>query len=348
MNLSARIISVKPGTALEKRWEELVAANPASGFMQSLMWSRFKQGQGYRLIHVGVFDDAEIIGGALCYVAPNTKSIGLAVAPEGPVLDWTNEALAVRALSLIVSTLSSASREFGIMGFHAEPRLEPPVMRPFRNFGRAPYDLIPNETLYIDLNLSEDELLSGMKPKGRYNIRLAERHGVTVNTENDTNGLDCFYRLIKAAGERDEFFVEPYEFFADIFNSLKESGMLKILVARHENEPLAAMFYVQYGDRATYFYGGTANEKREVMAGYALQWEAVRLARSAGMKNYDFFGFTELDDPEHPYQGFSKFKRQFGGKVKKYVGAQHHLFVNRLADAVITAAKELEREEVRI
>jgi lipid II:glycine glycyltransferase (peptidoglycan interpeptide bridge formation enzyme) len=66
------------------------------------------------------------------------------------------------------------------------------------------------------------------------------------------------------------------------------------------------------------------------------------------MKNYDFFGFTELDDPEHPYQGFSKFKRQFGGRVKKYVGAQHHLFVNRLADAVITAAKELEREEVRI
>jgi lipid II:glycine glycyltransferase (peptidoglycan interpeptide bridge formation enzyme) len=129
---------------------------------------------------------------------------------------------------------------------------------------------------------------------------------------------------------------------------LADRGLLKILVARHENEPLAAMFYVEYGNRATYFYGGISNEKRNVMAGYALQWEAIRMAKQSSKEIYDFFGFTELDDPEHPYQKFSRFKRQFGGVAQKYVGAQQHLFVARLADAVIKAAKELEREEVRI
>jgi lipid II:glycine glycyltransferase (peptidoglycan interpeptide bridge formation enzyme) len=281
-------------------------------------------------------------------VPPQTRAVALAMAPEGPVLDWSDAATATQSLSLIVSTLSSLSKDLGIMGFHVEPRLAPPLMRSFRNFGRAPYDLIPNETLYLDLTLSEEELLSEMKPKGRYNIRLAARHGVTVDVENTSNGLDCFYQLIKAAGERDEFFVEPYEFFADIFSSLSHGGMLKILIARHQTEPLAAMFYIQYGNRATYFYGGIANEKRELMAGYAMQWEAIRLARSQGMQIYDFFGFTELDDPDHPYQNFSKFKRQFGGAAKKYVGAHHHLFVSRLADAVITAARELQREEVRL
>jgi peptidoglycan pentaglycine glycine transferase (the first glycine) len=348
MTLTSRIISIEPGTVLENRWEALVTGNPASGFMQSLCWSNFKRTQGYSSVHIGVFDDSELIGGALCYVPPQTRAVALAMAPEGPVLDWTDIATATQSLSLIVSTLGSLSKELGIMGFHAEPRLAPPLMRAFRNFGRAPYDLIPNETLYLDLSLSEEELLSEMKPKGRYNIRLAARHGVTVAVENTSDGLNCFYQLIKAAGERDEFFVEPYEFFADIFSSLSIGGMLKILIARHETRPLAGMFYIQYGDRATYFYGGIANEKRELMAGYAMQWEAIRLARAEGMRVYDFFGFTELDDPDHPYQNFSKFKRQFGGAARKYVGAHHHLFVSRLADAVITAAKELEREEVRI
>jgi lipid II:glycine glycyltransferase (peptidoglycan interpeptide bridge formation enzyme) len=348
MTLTSRIISIEPGSALERRWEELVTGNSASGFMQSLNWANFKRTQGYTSIHVGVFGQSELIGGALCYVPPQTRAVGLAVAPEGPVLDWSDPVTATQSLSLIVSTLNSVSKDFGIMGFHAEPRLAPPLLHSFRNFGRAPYDLIPNETLYLDLTLSEDQLLQEMKPKGRYNIRLSARHGVSVGVENTSDGLDCFYKLIRAAGERDEFFVEPYEFFADIFESLSQSGMLKILIARHETVPLAAMFYIQYGDRATYFYGGIANERRELMAGYALQWEAIKLARAEGMRVYDFFGFTELDDPEHPYQNFSRFKRQFGGNAKKYVGAHHHLFVSRLADAVITAAKELEREEVRI
>jgi lipid II:glycine glycyltransferase (peptidoglycan interpeptide bridge formation enzyme) len=348
MTLTSRIICIEPGTAQEKRWEELVTGNPASGFMQSLSWANFKRKQGYNAIHVGVFDESELVGGALCYVPPQTRAVGLAMAPEGPVLDWSNSKIATQSLSLIVSTLSSMSKDLGIMGFHAEPRLAPPLMRSFRNFGRAPYDLIPNETLYVDLTLSEDELLNEMKPKGRYNVRLAARHGVIVSVENTLVGLDRFYQLIRAAGERDDFFVEPYEFFEDIFNSLSGSGMLKILIARHETEALAGMFYIQYGDRATYFYGGIANEKRELMAGYAMQWEAIKLAKANGMRVYDFFGFTELDDPDHPYQNFSKFKRQFGGDAKKYVGAHHHLFVSRLADAVITAAKELEREEVRL
>jgi lipid II:glycine glycyltransferase (peptidoglycan interpeptide bridge formation enzyme) len=34
---------------------------------------------------------------------------------------------------------------------------------------------IPPYTAIIDLTKTEDEILAGMKPKGRYNIRLAEK-----------------------------------------------------------------------------------------------------------------------------------------------------------------------------
>ena len=346
--MTAKISTIEAGTDREAQWELLVASNPHSGFMQSLHWARFKEQQGYKRLHIILWEEDTLVGGGIFYVPPGSKSVGLAAAPEGPVLNWEDGKQVSRAMALVLSELQSASKQLGFMGIHAEPLLAPPVMRAFRNFGRAPYDLVPNETLYLDLSCSEDDLLSQMKPKCRYNIRLAAKHGVEVDVENSEEGLNSFYKLIRDAGERDDFFVEPYDFFAAMFQELAPKGMLKILVARHEGEPLAAMFYMQYGQRATYFYGGISNEKRNVMAGYALQWEAIRMSRQNKLLIYDFFGYTELDDPEHPYQNFSKFKRQFGGKAQKYVGAQQHLFVSRLADAVITAAKELEREGVRI
>jgi len=331
---------------MEASWERLVSTNPASGFMQSLRWSRFKRLQGFGILHIGVFDDRQLVGGVLCYAPPGSRSIGMATAPEGPVLPWEDEEQARQSMVLILDLLRRHAQDFPCMGFHAEPRLTPPIQKLFRNFARAPYDLLPKETLYLSLTQSDEQLLQQMKPKGRYNIRLSQKHEVSVASENSPEGLDTFYELLVTAGERNEFFVEPYSFFASIYETLVPAGMLEILVARYQGEPVGAMFLINFGMRATYFYGGVANGNRQVMAGYALQWEAIKLARSKGALVYDFYGYTESPDPDHLYWSFSRFKKQFGGESKTFIGAQHHLFVDRLADAVIAAAQELEMEEV--
>lgn len=217
-----------------------------------------------------------------------------------------------------------------------------------RDFRRAPVDLVPRETLYLDLNGSPEAILRQMRPKGRYNIGLARRRGVTIREEPSASAVGSFYRVTAEAAERDQFFVEPYTFFVALAESLCPAGMARFVFAEHEGNLLGAMLLVTFGDRATYLYGGTGNLKRNLMGGYALQWGAILAAQRAGCRSYDFFGYEPSGAPSHLYSGFSRFKRQFGGEAVRFAGARDFFFLDRLADAVIRATREVETASARV
>src|SRR5271170_6740669 len=120
--------------------------------------------------------------------------------------------------------------------------------------------------------------------------------------------------------------------------------MVRLFLAEHDGETLAGMIMIVAGNRATYLYGGTSNQKRQMMAGYALQWHAMITARELNCGTYDFFGFVPPCRIEHPYARFSRFKAQFGGKPQRFVGAHDVVFVDRLADIIVRAIGELEPE----
>jgi lipid II:glycine glycyltransferase (peptidoglycan interpeptide bridge formation enzyme) len=232
------------------------------------------------------------------------------------------------------------------MAVRFEPRLESAPDWAFRGFGRAPFDLIPRETLYIDLTLPESELLASMQPKGRYNIRLAQRHGVKVEEETFSGGaVHKLHSILTQASRRDHFLIEPLSFFSDLAETLCPAGLARLFFAEQEGETLGALVLLTYGSRATYLYGGTSNTKREMMAGYALQWAAMQTAQQAGCATYDMYGYDQFGSPENQYAKFSRFKKQFGGRVKRFIGAQDCFFVDRLADVVIKAFAEIEPAE---
>jgi lipid II:glycine glycyltransferase (peptidoglycan interpeptide bridge formation enzyme) len=322
-------------------WERLVQAMPESGFMQSLGWAQVKQAQGLQIVHLGLFTGDELCGGAIAYTLPQPNGATLLISPEGPVLPWSNPSACPAALRVLLEAMATEAREVGAIAWRIEPRLAPPRPDVLRGFGRAPIDFVPQQTLYLDLALTEDELLAAMHSKGRYNIRLAGRKGVTVRESTSPADTRHFYDIAREAAERDDFFLEPPAFFALIAETLMPQGMARYLFAEHEGDTLGAMLLVTYGDRATYFYGGTTNEKRHLMGGYALQWAAIQAARAHGCSHYDFFGFEPHGDPDHLYAGFSRFKRQFGGTAVRFIGAQDHVFTDRLADAVVRAFQEI-------
>ena len=323
-------------------WEAMVAGEASSGFMQSLHWAAFKARRGFRMLHLVLHDQGQLVGGALCYAAPSRHPFGVFAAPDGPVLPWSDAARARDGLRLLLDAAEECAPAYGVQALQIEPRLLAPRPALLRNFRRAPVDLLPAETLYLDLTPSPDDLLAAMHPKGRYNIRLAGRRGVMVRETSDPAAVHQFYPLVAAAGERDDFFVEPITFFATLAETLCPAGLARFLFAEHEGEPLAAMLLVTYGGRATYLYGGVANQKRHLMAGYALQWAAMLSARRAGCRVYDFYGYEASGDPDHLYARFSRFKRQFGGTAVHFVGAQTYSFLDGLADAVIRAAREVD------
>ncbi len=185
------------------------------------------------------------------------------------------------------------------------------------NMRKALTDIQPPDTVIIDLSVSEDEMLERMKPKTRYNIRLAERKGVTV-IEAGTDRLRAWYKLYMQTAERARFTCHGYEHFAALFDAHREnhaSASVHLLLAVADGEELAGAILSLSKKRATYLYGASANSKRNYMAPYALQWQAMRFARRKGCTEYDLFGISPTDDPTHLLYGLYRFKTGFGGYV---------------------------------
>jgi len=334
-----------PRSTAGQEWESLVQSNEHAGIMQSLHWAEFKRKQGLDCLHVVVHDDAQLIGGGIFYTATNAKGAGILVCPEGPVLPWQDEQRSEQALLLLLKCVADNAPRLQAMAVRIEPRLESAPSWVFRGFGRAPFDLVPRETMYMDLTKPEPDLLAAMHPKGRYNIATAARHGVRVQEEAfSSKTINRLYAMLLQAGRRNGFIVEPLSFFSDLAETLCPGGFAHLFFAEHEGETLGALLLPTYGERATYLYGGIGNTKRELMAGYALQWAAIKAARQAGCLTYDMYGYDQFCAPDNPYARFSRFKRQFGGQVKRFVGAHDYFFINRLADVVIKAFGELDQE----
>jgi peptidoglycan pentaglycine glycine transferase (the first glycine) len=331
-----------PASPLGAQWESLTRANSASGFMQSLHWAEVKRKQGLSSFHLGAFLNEELIGGAIFYSSMKRNGAGLLIAPEGPVLPWDNHSLTTRALGQIIDTLQSRALELGVMAMRIEPRLPPPVIPVLREFGKAPIDLVPRETLFIDLSPSEENILAAMKPKGRYNIKLAERSGVEINFDCTLDSVRRFYSVMRDASNRDQFDIESRQFFEHIVDVLVPAGCAKFVFAEHDSDVLGALLLITYGDRATYLYGGVTNNKRNFMGGYALQWAAMKAAKQAGCTTYDFYGFNPFRAPGHEYSRFSQFKSQFGGTAVRTIGAQDYFFMDNVTDAFIKVVNETE------
>jgi peptidoglycan pentaglycine glycine transferase (the first glycine) len=336
--------NVDPSSALGMRWETLVRANGASGFMQSLHWAELKRRQGLISLHLGIFQDEELIAGAIFYASTRRNGAAILVAPEGPVLPWEDDRLTTQALRLIIDTVQSQASELGVMAMRIEPRLSPPLGPVLREFGRAPVDLVPRETLYIDLSASDESLLTNMRPKGRYNIALAARHGVTEEEDSTGERIEEFYSIVSEASERDGFALEPLSFFEHLAAVLCPTGYARFLFSKHEGDTLGALLLITYGNRATYLYGGISNKKRNLMSGYALQWTAMTTSKQLGCTTYDFYGIDSFRAPEHSYARFSQFKSQFGGQVMRFIGAQDYFFLDNLADAFIKVVNEAKEQ----
>ena len=194
------------------------------------------------------------------------------------------------------------------------------------NLRKATTDILPSNTMLVNLMPDEATILQSMKPKTRYNIRLAQRHGVTVRTGN-FDDLDIFYDLYRQTCQRNRITLHGRSFFEVMFNthaiaqdSLDESTDFELLMAYEDDFPLAALFIVYSSLRATYLFGASSTTRRDRMGTYALQWEAIRRAKKRGCFEYDLFGTPPNGDPSHPMHGLYRFKNGFGGNQLHRMG----------------------------
>src|SRR5688572_13782759 len=155
-----------------------------------------------------------------------------------------------------------------------------------RGWGYASDQIQFQNTVLIDLGPTEEEMLARMKPKTRYNVRLAEKKGVTlrVGTQED---LPMLYKMYAETSIRDGFVIRNEEYYLTVWTTFMSSAVSGQpsaipLIAEVEGEAVAAIFLFMFGRRAYYVYGMSRNAHREKMPTYLLQWEAMKIAKSHG------------------------------------------------------------------
>lgn len=187
-----------------------------------------------------------------------------------------------------------------------------------RNLHKAPRDLLPADTVLVDLTPSDDVLLARMHAKTRYNLRLARRRGVVVE-ERGMAGLPTWYGLYLETAARNRFEPMPFSYFEALLAEKARGStspvMTRLLVARHGRDALAGLLVAIAPSRATYLYGASTRARSELMAPYALQWAAMQLARTSGCRDYDMFGASPRSETPHPLAGVHRFKIGFGGEL---------------------------------
>lgn len=311
-------------TSEEKAWDRFAEGSPVSQFTQSWQWGEFKKSQGHEIRRLALADGDKTLAQALFIHHRSPLVGGYWYAPRGPVLRDDVKSDARNILESFFDKIKEKRMLASGLFWRCEPAIESKrgdIIPP--GFVRS-HAYQPASTLLIDLATSEDELLARMHEKTRYNIRLAERKGVTVRVGDSKQDLETFLQLNQETSKRDRFISQPAEYIQATYDFLRPKKMAFIRIAELEGVPLAASMEIAYGDTVTYLYGASSSQHREAMAPYALHWSAIRDAKRSGHAFYDFYGVNPEDEAS-PYfksswAGITRFKLGWGGHRVDYVG----------------------------
>ena len=259
----------------------------------------------------------------------------LLYAPRGPLLDWGDAALRQQVLD----DLQAYARRQGAIFLKIDPEVilgtgtpgTPEAIDDASGAGiqaglaergwRYSGDQIQfRNTVLIELGPSEADLLANMKPKTRYNIRLAERKGVTVRPAG-LEDLETLYRMYAETSVRDGFVIRERDYYLAVWQEFMQAGLAEALIADVEGEPVAGVVVFRFAGRAYYLHGMSRQLHRERMPNHLLQWEAMRRARAAGCRVYDLWGAPETFDEADSMWGVFRFKEGLGGLVVRTLGA---------------------------
>ncbi len=198
----------------------------------------------------------------------------------------------------------------------------------------------PSRTIIIDLQGNEEDWLLRMKPKTRYNIRLAIKKDVKIEYCDD---IDTFFKLMLETSDRDKFGVHSKAYYENAYKLFKKNNNVALLIAYYQDQPLAGLMVFRSGDRSWYFYGASNNKERNRMPTYLLQFEAMKWAKDQGCISYDLWGIpdedeeileSEFDKRSDGLWGVYRFKRGFGGEIVKSAPALDRVYHPLLYKAI--------------
>jgi lipid II:glycine glycyltransferase (peptidoglycan interpeptide bridge formation enzyme) len=296
------------------------------GFMQSSWWADFLADRGWGNFGVVFRDGDDIVGGARVLTRSFAPGKCYYYVAEGPVLP-EDEGDAEQLFGAVLDYIDNKRRTEPELVSHLrfEPRWanRPSFVKGCREAGSW---LEPRDTLHVDLRPDETDILAQMKPKGRYNIGVARKKGVSIVEDRSADGVTDFLDIYDETMDRHGLRGRRADYFHDLIEDLDALNCGSLFFAEYQGVRIAAALVIFFGRRATYFYGGSRSLHRQTMAPYLLHFEAMRTAKFMGCHWYDFYGIAPPDKPHHRWANISAFKRKFGGEELHFVPALDFIY----------------------
>lgn len=324
----------------QDQWNNFLLASPFGSFMQSWEWGDMQASFGLPVWRIVVADEETFLGVAL--ILQREVSFGRCwlYIPHGPVFNKDP-----KVWRLLNDKVKEIGNEKKAIFLRSDPLLEQAngnnILLTQSGWQKSEREVQPKHTLLVDLSKSEEDLLGSMHQKTRYNIRLAERKGVTITFSDTEAGMNAFLQLTTDVEKRGSFRYHPKKYYQEMQAMLGPKGMLHSVVARSGKEVLAAHLLVSFGEVVTYTHGASSSSKREMMAPHLLQWESIKWAKNNGYKKYDFFGVAaDGSETNHPWNGITRFKMGFAGARVEYIGA-YDLVLDSTFYAIFNVARRM-------
>lgn len=276
--------------------------------LQSWEWGEFRKKLEQKVYRIGHFEKGKMIKAYQFFIHTLPKiSWTVGYFPKGPAPD-----------KKMIETLKKIGQENKAIFI----KIEPNIVQSLKNLGLIPgRPLFTKYTSVIDLTKNEEELLKRMHPKTRYNIRVAQRHGVEVEEDNSKKAFETFLNLLFETTERQGFYAHDRNFHRLEWQILQPAGISHLLTAKYQGKILSAFILFVFNKVLYYPYGASSREDKRVMAPTLLMWEAIKFGKKMGCQSFDLWGEIAPEaKPSDPWYGWHRFKQGFGPEIVEFRG----------------------------
>jgi len=320
--------------------------------LQAFEWGEFRKKTGVKVIRE---TDWELTIHKIPYI-----SWTIGYLPKGNLPD-----------KKLIEELKKIGKENKCIFIQLEPNVRSMVNGQWSmvNLVPAAHPLFTKYTFVLNLTKSEDELLEAMHPKTRYNIKVAQKHGVNVVEDNSDKAFEAYLKLASETSKRQKFYAHTQDYHKLMWQTLKiqnskfrvqnldknkltahllvakykpkSNSELLIINSKLRAETLAAWILFTFKDTLYYPYGASSDKHREAMASNLMMWEAIKFGKKLGLKKFDMWGALGPNpDPKDPWYGFHKFKLGYGAELVEFIGS-YDLVINPILYNLYKIANKL-------
>ncbi|MCX6791777.1 MAG: peptidoglycan bridge formation glycyltransferase FemA/FemB family protein [Candidatus Gottesmanbacteria bacterium] len=278
--------------------------------LQSPAWGKFRKAMGIDVVRL---NDWQLTFHKIPYTPWTVGYFPKGPAPTKKMIDELL-ALGKQKNAIFIQLEPNIINKFQISNFKFQ------ILRP------SHHPLFTKYTFVLDLTKSEEELLSAMHPKTRYNIKVAQKHNVKIAEDNSPAAFKEYLRLTEETTSRQGFYAHNKNYHKTVWEIMHKEDIAHLFTASYESEVLSAWIVFVWGDTVYYPYGSSSRNHREVMAPTLLLWEIAKWAKQKGLKHFDLWGAMgppSADGPDvnDPWYGFHRFKQGFNPRLVEFSGS---------------------------